>query len=375
MSVIGRWLLTAYAKAALACVFGVVAMVLVVDFADRAYSFQGEGWVLEVAKLYLNLTAELAYQVSPAALLLAAGVAVSGLRQRGELTGLTSSGVSPGRVTAFVLGGCAAAACCVIVLNELIVVEASRNAERIKSERFRRAGDFETWFGARRWFRGREEEGSRLSRIYHVRGSEDHGALTKVTILELGPGFRLVTRIDAERLAPGEDGVATLEGVSLMRFEGGARLAAERHERLLLALPEKPEDFRVRAGRPRQLRIDELLSQIAVRRRLGLGDAEHRLELHGRLAYPLIALPGAWLAIRLALRRNRKGHLTAALAEGILVSLLVWTLLVVFRALGTGGTLGPSFAAWTPVAIVAAVATGAGLAQEWLWARPVPTRG
>lgn len=370
-SILARYLASAYVRAAATSVLGVVAIVLVVDFADRAYSFSGEAWLANALRLYANLSAELAYQVSPAALLLAAGITVSGLRQTGEMTALTALGWSQRRVVFTVVATCAAAAVGAMALNEWVVVDASRRAEEIKAEKFRRPGDFASYFGHRQWFRGRTGDDPDFSRLYHVLG-EDGTSFVGVTIFELGPGFHLVRRIDALRLEPVPGGSWLAREATISSFEGGRRIAVERDDLLPLTLPETAEDFRLRAGRPNQLRLLDLWDQIQARRRLGLPEAEFRLELHNRLAYPLAAVPGALLAIRLALRRNRKGHLTVALAEGILVSLVVWAFLVVFRAVGLSGNLPPAVAAWAPVGLVAALGVAAELVQEWLWSRPVP---
>ncbi len=370
-SILSRYLASAYARAALACVLGVVALVLVVDFADRAYSFGGEDWFANAMRLYANLAAELAYQVAPAALLLAAGITVSGLRQQGEYTAFLALGWSERRVVGTVLVACAVAAVGAMALNEWVVVDASRRAEMIRAEKFRKSGDFSAYFGQKQWFRGRSAD-PEFNRIYHVRGEAADG-FVGVTVLELGPGFHLERRVDAARLepVPGDGWIAHQATVS--RFEGGRRTAVERFETLPLELPETADDFRLRAGRPNQLRLVDLWDQIQARRRLGLPEAEFRLELHNRLAYPLAAVPGALFAIRLALRRNRKGHLTIALAEGILVSLVVWALLVVFRAVGLSGKLPPAVAAWAPVVVVGGLGMAVEWVQEWLWRRPVPS--
>lgn len=370
-SILSRYLASAYVRAAAACVLGVVAIVLVVDFADRAYSFGGEDWLANALRLYANLSAELAYQVSPAALLLAAGVTVSGLRQQSELTALVALGWSERRVVFTVVAACAAAAVAAMAVNEWVVVDASRRAEQIKAEKFRRPGDFASYFGHRQWFRGRTGDDPNFSRLYHVRG-ETGDAFVGVTVYELGPGFHLTRRIDAARLEPVPGGGWLARDATVSTFSLGKRTAVERSDVLPLTLPETADDFRLRAGRPNQLRLLDLWDQIQVRRRLGLPEAEFRFELHNRLAYPLAAVPGALLAIRLALRRNRKGHLTIALAEGILVSLVVWALLVVFRAVGLSGNWPPAVAAWAPVAIVAVLGLVAEWIQEWLWTRPVP---
>jgi lipopolysaccharide export system permease protein len=274
-------------------------------------------------------------------------------------------------VVATVVGACALAAVAAMALNEWVVVDASRRAEEIRAEKFKRPGDFAAYFGHRQWFRGRTGKDPNFNRLYYV-GGESRSGFVGVTIYELGPGFHLARRIDVDLLEPVPGGSWLAHGATISTFAGGERTSVERDEALPLTLPETADDFRLRSGRPNQLRLFDLWDQIRARRRLGLPEAEFRLELHNRLAYPLAAVPGALLAIRLALRRNRKGHLTIALAEGILVSLVVWALLVVFRALGLSGKLPPAVAAWGPVGVVAVLGLGAEWVQERLWSRPVP---
>ena len=138
---------------------------------------------------------------------------------------------------------------------------------------------------------------------------------------------------------------------------GGVRLeraAARRYE-----FPDPPEAFAVVPGKPSQMRWATLVGQIAVRRRLGLAVAEFQLERYGRLAYPFAGVPGALLAVALALRRNRKGHVSAALVESVGVSLLFWGVQGVSFALGISGRVTPWFAAWAPNALFLALGLAA----------------
>ncbi len=82
------------------------------------------------------------------------------------------------------------------------------------------------------------------------------------------------------------------------------------------------------------MRWRQLVGQIAVRARVGLSVAEFELERDNRLAYPLAGVPGALLAIALALRGGRKGHVATALVESVGVSLRV--LVGAGRDLGAG---------------------------------------
>jgi lipopolysaccharide export system permease protein len=111
---------------------------------------------------------------------------------------------------------------------------------------------------------------------------------------------------------------------------------------------EPPEAFSVVAGRPSQMRWRTLVQQIELRRRLGLATVEFELERDIRLAYPFVAVPGALIALALALRRSRKGHVSAALGEAVGVSLLFWAAQGISWALALSGRVPTEVAAWAP---------------------------
>jgi lipopolysaccharide export system permease protein len=96
------------------------------------------------------------------------------------------------------------------------------------------------------------------------------------------------------------------------------------------------------------MRWDALVRQIGLRRRLGLPVVEFHLERYNRLAYPFAGVPGALVALALALRRNRRGHVSAALVESVGVSLAFWAVQGVSFALGLSGRVAPWIAAWAP---------------------------
>ena len=50
---------------------------LVIDFADRAHTYSGRAWGLAAAELYANKAAVVAYQLAPAALIIAAALVVT----------------------------------------------------------------------------------------------------------------------------------------------------------------------------------------------------------------------------------------------------------------------------------------------------------
>ncbi len=345
------------AGAFLASLVGVVALFLVVDFAENASVFHGPRWGIAVLELYANKSAVVAYQTAPAAMLLAAAVTVSGLRRTREYTALRALGLGPWRVAAPILAVALIAAAALATFDDALVVDAGARTEEIMATRFHRAGTWQRWREPKRWFRGR---GGR--RIYHLRGSGAGRTFERVTLLEITPDFRLARRIDAARMSPEPSGDWVLENVEERVFAHGG-ISLERFARKLYRFDEDPEAFSVLPGQPAQMRRGTLLEQTRLRRRLGLPSAEFDLEWQNKFAYPMTCVPASLLALALALRRKRQGHLTAALVEAVGVSLAVWAVQAVTWSLGLSGRLPPAGAAWAPDALL--LGAGVWALRRW----------
>jgi lipopolysaccharide export system permease protein len=331
--------------AMLGALAGVVALYLAVDFVDNSAGFTGPGWVPAALELYANKAAVVARQVAPAAMLLGASVAVSGFRATREWTAMRAMGLGPWRLAVPVLVVTFGAGVALVLLHDVVGVRAAERAEEIGALRFGRGGDKRRFVASRepkRWFRGVDGR-----RIYHLRGHLPGGGFENVTVLEVDPAFRLVRRIDAERMRPA-GGEWRLEQVEDRTFPRDGAMALERAEARTYRFEEPPEAFSVVAGRPAQMRWRTLVEQIGLRERLGLATVDFELERDNRVAYPFAAVPGALLAIALALRRNRKGHVAAALGEAVGVSLLFWAAQGVSWALALSGRVPTEIAAWAP---------------------------
>jgi lipopolysaccharide export system permease protein len=340
--------------ATLAALAGVVAIYLAVDFVDNSAGFGGPGWIPAVLELYANKAAVVVRQVAPAAMLLGASIAVSTFRKTREYTAMRAVGLGPWRLAVPVLAVTLGLGVALVLVHDVVGVRAAERAEEIGSLRFGRGGDKRRFLASRepkRWFRGQDGR-----RIYNLRGHLPGGGFERVTVLEVDPAFRLVRRIDAGAMRP-EGGAWRLEDVEDRTFGEDGELRLERAAERVYRFDEPPEAFSVVPGRPSQMRWETLLRQIDVRRRLGLPVVEFRLERYNRLAYPLAGVPGALLALALALRRNRKGHVSSALVESVGVSIAFWGVQGVSWALGLSGQVGPALAAWAPNALF----LGAGL--------------
>ena len=341
--------------AMLGALAGVVALYLAVDFVDNSASWSGPGWIPAAIELYANKAAVVARMVAPAAILLGASVAVSGFRSTREWTAMRALGLGPWRLAVPILAVTFGAGILLVVLHDAVGVQAAQRAEELGALRFGRGGDKRRFLASRepkRWFRGADGR-----RIYYLRGQLPGGGFQNVTVLEVDPEFRLVRRIDAERMHP----VGTawmLEDVEDRAFAADGTMTVSRADERYYRFDEPPDAFSVVPGRPAEMRWRTLVEQIDLRRRLGLPTLELELERDNRVAYPFAAVPGALLALALALRRKRKGHVSAALGEAVGVSLLFWGAQGVSWALALSGHVPTAVAAWAPDVLFLAAGLG-----------------
>jgi lipopolysaccharide export LptBFGC system permease protein LptF len=71
------------------------------------------------------------------------------------------------------------------------------------------------------------------------------------------------------------------------------------------------------------------------------------VQLNKKIAYPLITLVMAILAIPFALSMGKKGSLTG-IATAIGLAITYWVIALIFESLGNVNTLPAALAAWTP---------------------------
>jgi lipopolysaccharide export system permease protein len=351
-----RLLLREMGRLFFATLGGVVLIYLVIDFADRAHGFSGRAWGKAVAELYLNKAAVVAYQLAPAALIIAAALLMTLLARRGELTAMLAVGIRPLRLALPIAAFAAILGSSLFWLGEKVVVRADARVEEIQVKRFNRWGDWATYHAGSSWLLGQG------GRIYHL-GPQHDGGWEPATVLEIEPPFRLSRRIDARRLEPsGAHGLRFLDATETryaLSAEPGGSIEEKRVDVLVEEFPESPRDLLLRSGRPRQLSWSQLREQVRLRLHSGQRAREYELTIAERVAQPLQAVPAALaaLGISFAMQRSRRRlPIAAAVAVGLGFSLILWAVSVVVHALSMSGTVPPSAAAAVPAGLTAVCA-------------------
>ncbi len=91
----------------------------------------------------------------------------------------------------------------------------------------------------------------------------------------------------------------------------------------------------------------ELRTHIVTLEKLGLDVTRLRVELHRKIAYPMVSLIMAMSAIPFAFVVARRGALYGV-AASVVIAIVYWAMIGIFSALGDNARLPPLLAAWAP---------------------------
>jgi lipopolysaccharide export system permease protein len=327
---------------------GFIVIFVVVDIFEKIDVFlDHHAPAVLVMRFYLYRAPEVVVQVLPVALLLATFLALGQLNKFGELTAMRTAGrsllVILGPV--FAVGLCATAVA--LLLGELVVPGANRERDRIYDLQIQRIDRPAATERADVTYLG---EGGRIYivHLYLIREQRMH----EVSLQEFRAG-ELVRRIDA---AEGFwDGSRWVFSSGYLRtFEGGHEVAKAFDRMAVNGLAERPEDFAKETRQPAEMNYLELRGYVDKLRASGGRVANYLVDLHLKLAFPLVNLIvvmiGASLATRLRMR-------SAALGFGLSVGIafVFYGFMRTGQALGHNGALPPYVAAWMADAVFGSV--------------------
>ena len=110
---------------------------------------------------------------------------------------------------------------------------------------------------------------------------------------------------------------------------------------------DPPHYFSQEQRESETLSFAELRGQIRALEGLGLDVTRLRVELHRKVAFPMVSLVMTLLGIPFAFVVSRRGALYGVAASMVL-AIVYWAFLAIFEALGNYAVLPPALAAWAP---------------------------
>jgi lipopolysaccharide export system permease protein len=369
MGIVGRHIfrrLVGYAGAVLAAVVGIY---LAVDFFERVDNFLDAGQSVARTLAYLAYkTPAILVQILPLSALVAVLVVFGLMTRNRELIALRSSGVSIHALTRPVFVFCAAATFLLVLLSEVVAPAATARSNRIWSSR---SGESGAMVSRSRniWLR----DGNRLLFVRYFNPTE--GAIHGLTLYGFDSDFRLARRLDARRgvfesergEGRGTESEETVDRPSspVWRLEGVLEQirvpeTGEYRVRTLPSVPEslpfEPADLAATVKTSEEMNFAELSAYVREVERGGYDATRYRVDLHAKIAFPLVCFVLGFLGTGMAARTGHREGMAVSVAYGLGVGFLYWVLHSFNLSLGYGGMLPAPVAAWAANFVFACLA-------------------
>jgi LPS export ABC transporter permease LptG len=327
-----------------------VLLMLVFTFFERLGDIIRNRTPLVTVGAYLfNLIPSMVYTLMPLGVLVAVLVTFGVLNRSSELTAMKATGISIYRVIVPVLVIAAVLAVGLFLFDESYLPGANRRQESLLS--VIKGKPAQTFLRPdRQWIFGEQEPG-KPGRIYYYQFFDpDHNRFANISVFEFDPeNFSLTRRISADTAHwDGHLNQWIFEDGWDRHFQGEAVSSYDRFSLSTFAtVTEPPSYFKKENRQSSEMNFIELSRYIHDLRQSGFDTMRLRVQLDHKIAYPLITLIMAVLAVPFALFMGKRGSLTG-IAAAIGVAIAYWVVAGTFEAMGNVNMLPAFLAAWSP---------------------------
>ncbi len=305
--------------------------------------------MITVGDYLINLTPSMIYQIAPLAVLIAVLVNFGVLNRNSEIIAMKATGISLYRLVVPIVSISAILSVSLFLFDQYYLPQANRRQEALRSVIKGRPP--QTFLHPeQQWIFGQKPQPGDPGRIFYYQFFDaDKDEFANISIFEFNPStFELTRRIFAHRavwdpLAGNwifEDGwMRNLQGANVTEYKTFNRAQ----------FPEihaSPDYFKKEDLQSQEMNFGQLKRYIRDLRQSGFDTMRLRVALWHKLAYPLVAVVMAVLAIPFALSMGRRGSLTG-IAVAIAVALAYWVVDGLFGAMGTVNYLPAALAAWS----------------------------
>ncbi len=304
--------------------------------------------LVTVGDYLFNLMPSMVYAITPLAVLIAALVTFGVLNRNSEIVAMKATGISLYRLVIPIVSISAILAIALFLFDDYYLPAANRRQEALRSTIKGRPP--QTFLHPEeKWIFGQSRPGEQGRIFYYQFFDADDNAFANLSIFEFNPStFALSRRIFASRAIWNERTETWRFNNGWVRnIDGNNSVYSEFKSTSFSEIHEDPGYFKKENLQSQEMNFSQLDSYIRDLRQSGFDTMRLRVALWHKLAYPLIAIVMAVLAIPFALSMGRRGSLTG-IAVAISVALAYWVVDGLFGAMGNVNYLPAALAAWSP---------------------------
>jgi LPS export ABC transporter permease LptG/LPS export ABC transporter permease LptF len=328
---------------------GFVLLMLVFTFFELVGDIIRNHIGLTTVGLYLiNLTPSMLYTIAPLAVLIAVLATFGVLNRNSEIVAMKATGISLYRLIVPILAIAATLAVSLFVFDEFYLPQANRRQEALRSTiKGRPAQTF--LHPEHEWIFGQPHPSEPGRIFYYQFFDHDREEFANLSVFEFDPStFAISRRIFATRVYWNTGANSWVFQNGWVRdFQGANQNGFREFSRTSFSeIHEEPGYFSKESLQSQEMNFGQLNRYIRDLRQSGFDTMRLRVALWHKLAYPLIAVVMAMLAIPFALSMGRRGSLSA-IAVAIGLALAYWVVDGMFGAMGYVNYLPAPMAAWS----------------------------
>jgi LPS export ABC transporter permease LptG/LPS export ABC transporter permease LptF len=300
--------------------------------------------LVTVGEYLLNFLPSVLYVMTPLSVLIAVLVTFGLMEKANEITAMKANGISLYRVIVPVLAVGMMLAASLFFFEQYYLPGANKRQDALWSAM--KGKPPQTYLRAdRKWIFGQHS-----SIFYYEFFDPDRNQFGRLAVFQFDPQTLAITRrIYANNVRWDDDlqGWVFAQGWE-RAFRGSAIEKYEKFDvRTFPDITEPPSYFKKEVKQSSEMNYAELSRYIDDLKQSGFDVVRLRVQLHKKLAYPLITFVMAVLAIPFSLSAGRRGAI-AGVAMAIGIAVIYWVASGFFESLGNVGALPPALAAWSP---------------------------
>jgi LPS export ABC transporter permease LptG/LPS export ABC transporter permease LptF len=328
---------------------GFVLLILIFTFFELVGDILRNHIPLAIVGAYLvNLTPSMIYQIAPLAVLIAGLVTFGVLNRNSEIVAMKATGISLYRLVIPIVSIAMILAISLFLFDQYYLPQANRKQEALRATIKGRPP--QTFLHPeQKWIFGQPRAGEPARIFYYQFFDADKNEFGNLSVFEFNPSsFQLSRRIFAERAA-WDAGQGTWRFLNGWERDIHGADVTEYQDFQATTFPEiheAPDYFTKEDLEAQEMNFEQLDRYIRDLRQSGFDTMRLRVALWHKLAYPLVAVVMAVLAIPFALSMGRRGSLTG-IAVAIAVALAYFIVNGVFEAMGNVNYLPSALAAWS----------------------------
>ncbi|MDA8413822.1 MAG: LPS export ABC transporter permease LptG [Desulfobacteraceae bacterium] len=340
MSILDRYIATAWLRLLALCLGSFMSVYLVLDMMDKIPRFiRAGGNVRDMVVFFIYKLPEMVGQTAAFSILMATLLTLGLLSRNSEITAMRSCGVSLLRISLPMLALGLLASLLLLLNAELVVPKSYERMDFIERVAIRKQGINAAFKRNNIWFRS--DATIVQASLFEPQEKTLKGVVVWTVDGEMSP----LTRIDAES-AEFRGGVWVLKNAVLKVFNTNSGVSIRKVPSMAITLNLKIDDLKILDRNADNLSYRKLKEYADNLRRGGYQAFRYLTMMHTKFAAPFAAFVMVILGIPFALRNSRSGGIALGIGASVAIGFAYFVVNAVLLSYGRSGVLPPLVAAW-----------------------------